>query len=185
MKCLFGNSADFPVLETDRLVLRQLSVRDKNDMFEYAHKPEITEYLLWYEHESVAFTAKYLKYLQSQYRRGEYFDWALVNKAQNKMIGTCGFVSFDTSNNSAEIGYVISDAYWGRGYATEAVRRVIEYGFEELGLNRIVARHIVGNDRSGRVMQKCGMQFEGIQRRAMYIKEKYRDIAQYAVLRTD
>lgn len=185
MKGFFSNADDFPTFETERLTLRRLLVRDKDDMFEYAHKPEVTKYLLWSEHENVAFTAKYLKYLQTKYRRGEYFDWALVTKSENKMIGTGGFVTFDVDNNSAEIGYVVSDAYWGQGYATEAVRRIIEFGFEELNLNRIVARHMVGNERSGRVMTKCGMTFEGVQRSAMYVKNRYRDIAQYAIIRED
>ena len=182
---IFSLSQEFPSFETDRLLLRQLLVRDRDDMFEYAQNPEVTKYLLWYEHENSAYTARYLKYLQPRYRRGEYHDWAIINKAENKMIGTCGFVSFDNANNSAEIGYVISDKYWGNSYAPEAVGRIIEYGFEKLYLNRIYARHIVGNERSGRVMQKCGMKFEGIQRKSMYIKEKYRDIALYAITRDD
>ena len=186
---MFGKSFwsfnDFPELETDRLLLRRLLVRDRDDMFEYAHKSEITKYLLWQEHPDPSYTARYLKYLQGCYRRGEYYDWAVVLKSQDKMIGTCGFVEFDNDNNSAEIGYVISDKFHSQGYATEAVRRAISFGFESLRLNRIVARHIVGNDASGRVMTKCGMTFEGIQRKAMYIKEQYRDIAQYAILRED
>ncbi|MBE6688334.1 MAG: GNAT family N-acetyltransferase [Ruminococcaceae bacterium] len=184
-KNLFWQLRDFPVLETPRLTLRQLLPRDKDDMFEYAQNPEITKYLLWYEHENVQFTAKYLKYLQPRYRRGEYHDWAIVNNEENKMIGTAGFVTFDTENNAAEIGYVISHKYHNLGYATEAVKRIINFGFEELALNRIFARHIAGNDASGRVMQKCGMTFEGIQRSSMYIKERYRDIALYAITRED
>lgn len=181
----FWGFNEFPVFETDRLLLRKVLLKDKEDMFEYARDPEVTKYLLWYEHPDVQYTAKYLRYLQPKYRRGEYYDWAVVNKAQDKMIGTCGFVTFDGDHNNAEIGYVISPKYRGMGYAPEAVRRIISFGFEELGLNRIYARHIVGNDPSGRVMQKSGMSFEGILRSSMYIKEQYRDIALYAVTRED
>ncbi|MBQ9922850.1 MAG: GNAT family N-acetyltransferase [Clostridia bacterium] len=185
MSGLFGIFRDFPRLETDRLVLRQMLIRDKDDMYEYSCKPEITKYLLWTEHPSADYTAKYLRYMQPKYRRGEVFDWALVNKAENKMIGTCGFVRFDTENNAAEVGYVVSDKYWGKGYAAEALKRVIAFGFDELSLNRIYARHMMGNERSGRVMQKCGMRYEGIIRGSMYIKGKYCDVAQYAILKND
>lgn len=185
MKGLFGIFSNFPVLETDRLLLRQMLVRDRDDMYEYSCKPQVTKYLLWHEHPSADYTAKYLKYMQPKYRRGEVFDWALVTKDQNKMIGTCGFVRFDAENNAAEVGYVISDKFWGNGYAAEALGRIISFGFEELSLNRIYARHMIGNDASGRVMQKCGMHYEGIIRGSMYIKEKYCDVAQYAILKND
>ena len=66
---------------------------------------------------------------------------------------------FDKNNTSAEIGYVINPAYWNKGYATEAGSMVIRLGFIELDLNRIEARHMIGNDSSGRVMEKCGMKF--------------------------
>lgn len=184
-KNLFRNISELPAFETERLILRQLLIRDKNDMFEYSKNPEVTKYLLWKEHENAEFTAKYLKYLQPKYRRGECWEWAIVNKAENKMIGTVGFVSFDNEHNCAEVGYVISDKYWGNGYAPEALDRIISFGFGELYLNRIYARHIVGNENSGRVMQKCGMSFEGIQRKSMYIKEKYEDIAVYAIIKDE
>ena len=184
-KNLFCRTKDLPVLETERLVLRQLLVRDKYDMFEYSKNPEVTKYLLWREHKDIHHTAKFLKYLRSAYRRGECWEWAIVNKAENKMIGTVGFVSFDNQHNAAEVGYVISDKYWGNGYAPEALRRIINFGFDELFLNRIYARHIVGNERSGRVMQKSGMTFEGIQRKSMYIKEQYRDISLYSIIKDD
>ena len=185
MKGIFSFFNDFPTFETDRLILRRMLVRDKDDMYEYSANPEVTKYLLWSEHPSSDYTARYLKYMQQKYRRGEVYDWAVVNKSDNKMIGTCGFVRFDMENNAAEVGYVISDKYWGCGYAAEAVRRILRFGFDELALQRIFARHIVGNERSGRVMEKCGMKYEGILRGSMYIKEKYRDIALYAILRSD
>jgi ribosomal-protein-alanine N-acetyltransferase len=89
------------------------------------------------------------------------------------MIGTCGFTSFDYDARSAEIGYVINPKYHKMGIATEAASRVIKYGFESLGLHRIEAHYMVGNDASRKVMENIGMRFEGIHREAMFVKGAY------------
>ena len=99
------------------------------------------------------------------------------------MIGTCGFTRFHTDANSAEIGYVLNPLYWGLGIAPEAVRAVMRFGFRELHLHRIEARYMVGNNRSRRVMEKVGMEFEGISRESMFVKGKYVSVGTCAILR--
>ena len=101
------------------------------------------------------------------------------------MIGTCGFTSFSYDHNSGELGYVLNRNYWGQGLAVEAVRAVMEVGFLTLNLHRIEARFMQGNERSRRVMEKSGMIFEGYQREAMYILDKYRTIGTCAILFSD
>lgn len=162
-----------PPLETDRLVLRKMKISDYADMYEYARLETVTKYLLWRSHPDAHYTRDYLSYIQSRYRAGEFYDWAVIHKDTGKMIGTCGFAELDFENNSAEIGYVINPAFWKKGYATEAVKKVLEFGFYELNLHRIEARYIVGNDVSRRVMEKCGMSFEGIHRSSLFVKEQY------------
>ena len=162
-----------PVIETERLILRRLKTFDYADMYEYACSDKVTKYLLWRPHPDAQYTRDYLGYVQSQYRAGEFYDWAVVHKESGKMIGTCGFAKLDFENNLAEIGYVINPDFWNKGYATEAVRRVIEFGFYDLNLHRIEARYIVGNEKSRRVMEKCGMTFEGIHRSSLFVKDEY------------
>ena len=101
------------------------------------------------------------------------------------MIGTCGFTSFSIENNSAEIGYVLNKNFWGKGIAPKVARMVMEYGFVELGLNRIEAKYMVENDSSRRVMEKCLMTSEGVLRSAIYSKNRYRDIGVYSILREE
>ena len=101
------------------------------------------------------------------------------------MIGTCGFTRFDYENNAAEVGYVINPEYRGRGIAPEALARVLEFGFTELKLNRIEARYIVGNEVSRRVMEKCGMTYEGTARGRMLIKGVRHDIAYCSILKDE
>ena len=172
-----------PTLETDRLILRGMRVSDAPDMFEYARRPSVTEYLTWNPHTTIDETREYLTYVGQRYRTGDFYDWAMVDKETGRMIGTCGFTSFNCPADSAEIGYVLNPAYQGRGLATEAVRRVLQFGFEELNLHRIEAHFIQGNDASRRLMERVGMTFEGFARESMKIKGKYRTIGTCAILR--
>lgn len=176
---------DPPYIETERLLLRKMQKKDAADMYEYACRHDVTRYLLWEPHESESYTYKYLAYIQSRYRAGDFFDWALTIKDGGKMIGTCGFTRLNIESNSGEIGYVLNPVFWGYGLAPEAVNAVLRYGFCELRLHRIEARYMVGNDRSRRVMEKVGMQFEGVSRDSMHVKGKYVSIGTCAILRNE
>ena len=177
--------ADMPSLETERFLLRRLTLDDTDDMFEYSRNGEVTKYLTWSPHPDKIYTFDYLSYLQNRYKTGDFYDWAIICKDSGKMIGTCGFTRFFFTHNGAEIGYVINPAYYGRGIATEVVGRVIRYGFEKLELERIEGKFMIENDASRRVMEKNGMIFEGVRRKGMLIKGSYRDIGVCAVIRED
>ena len=178
-----------PTLETDRLILRGMQVSDAEDMYAYARRPSVTQYLTWNPHTDLAETREYLTYVGQRYRTGDFYDWAVVYKesgrAKGRMIGTCGFTSFNCPHDSAEIGYVLNPDYQGRGLATEAVRRVLEFGFDELGLHRIEAHFMEGNDASRRLMERVGMTFEGYARESMRIKGKFCTIGTCAILRRE
>lgn len=174
-----------PQILTNRLVLRKMLKTDYKDMYEYACREDVTQYLLWDPHESEAYTYKYLQYIQTRYRTGEFYDWAVVLKGTNKMIGTCGFTRFTLESNSAEIGYVLNPYYWGNGLAPEAVRAVLRFGFMQLRMNRIEAKYMEGNRQSRRVMEKVGMQYEGTQREAMHVKGQYVSVGICSILRRE
>ena len=174
-----------PPLETDRLLLRAIRVSDAADMFDYARRPEVTRYLLWNPHPDVRYTKRYLEYLATRYRMGMFYDWALILKAEKRMIGTCGFVRFDYPHNSAEIGYVLHPDYHGKGLMAEAARAVMDFGFSTLDLHRIEARYMVGNAPSRRLMERMGMTFEGVKRQSMLVKGSYRDIGTCAILKNE
>ena len=135
---------------TQRLVLRKMLPSDFLDMYEYACRRDVTEYLLWREHENAEYTRRYLRYIQKLYRKGEFFDFAVTLRDSGKMIGTAGFAQIDTENRSAQIGYVLNPRYRGRGYAPEAAEAVMRYGFYKLGLHRIEARCMHQNEASKR-----------------------------------
>ena len=146
--------SNMPTLKTERLSLRPMHVIDAEDMYDYAKRDDVTEFLLWTPHPSLSYTKDFLRYIHSRYSLGDFYDWAVIDRDSRKMIGTCGFTRIDTVNNGAEIGYVLNPDFWGRGYATEMAERVLEFGFDELELQRIEARFMKGNDASLAVMKK-------------------------------
>jgi RimJ/RimL family protein N-acetyltransferase len=99
-----------------------------------------------------------------------------------KLIGTVGLL-IDREDQRAELGYWIGKPYWNQGYCTEAARAAIDFGFEQLGLNRIYAHHFVRNPASGRVLQKLGMSYEGRLRQHVRKWDAFEDLELYAVLK--
>ncbi len=168
-----------PTLETKRLVIRPFSLDD------LAACHQILDLDLRFERRSLEERQRWLEWTVMNYeelaalRQPPYGDRAIVLKHTNQLIGSCGFVpclapfellpSFETSRKSgpdgaysAEVGlfYALSSAFWGKGYATEAARALINFAFRELHLRRIVAMTEHNNTHSVRVMQNVGMQIE-------------------------
>ncbi|MCC3418881.1 MULTISPECIES: GNAT family protein [unclassified Microcoleus] len=177
--------ANIPTIETERLLLRKITLNDASDMFEYASNPEVSEYTMWSTHTSIEDTKYFLKSLTKMYKRKELVDWGIVHKAEKKFIGTCGYVEWSMTHSRAEIGYALSARYWREGYMSEAVNAIIEFGFREMLLNRIVGRCEVNNIASARVMEKVGMQLEGILRQQLFVKGRYWDLKIYSLLREE
>jgi len=174
-----------PTLQTPRLLLRSLTMRDAADIYHYSKDPLVAEHVLWDAHESIHQTRAYLRYILRQYKSGEPSSFGIVEKASGKVIGTIGYMWISQDNASGEVGYSLSRAHWNQGYMTEALNAVIDFGFEELHLNRIEAQHETTNPASGRVMAKVGMRPEGVLRARVFNKGKFMDVALYAILRSD
>lgn len=180
-----GLFARLPVLETDRLLLRRMTMADAQDVFAYSCDPEVSRHVLWEAHRFIGESRAYLRYIQRQYRNNEPSSWGIELKESGRLIGTIGYMWWDRENRSAEVGYSLARAQWNKGLMTEAMRVIIRFGFEEMGLNRIEAQHETSNPASGRVMEKVGMCLEGILRQRLYNKGRYVDVALYSILRGD
>ncbi|MCT7984679.1 GNAT family N-acetyltransferase [Laspinema sp. A4] len=176
---------DLPTLESDRLILRKMSLEDAPDLFEYASDPEVAKYTTWHPHQSLEDSHIFLNSILKKYQNHECFDWGIVHKADIKLIGTCGLVNWVLPHYHAEIGYALSQRYWGQGYMTEAVQALLAFGFQKTDLNRIQGRCKLANRPSARVMEKVGMKFEGILRQQMFIKGSFHDMNLYALVRKD
>ena len=173
----------FPVLKTERLLLRRITKDDVYDVFDYSSSENLTKYLLWYPHKTITYTSKYLSVVNKLYKKVKFYDWGI--EFEGRMIGTVGFTRLDLNNAIGEIGYVISEKYAGCGIATEAAKRIIEFGFNELSLNRIEARYIKENLGSKRVASKAGMREEAVIRSGIKLKGEYKDLVISSVLKDE
>lgn len=171
-------------IETPRLILRQFAVADAPAMYaNWASDPEVTKFLTWPVHESPEATAELLKDWVKGYETTSYYQWAIALKARNcEPIGSISVVSHDDRIRKAEIGYCIGRSWWHQGITSEALSAVIRFLIQEVGMQRVEARHDPNNPHSGAVMQKCGMEFEGTQRRADRSNQGIVDISTYAIL---
>ena len=174
-----------PELRTPRLRLRKLNMRDAQDIYRYSRDPEVARHVLWEAHRSIGDSRSYLRYMLRRYHSHEPASWGIELLETGRVIGTIGFMWVQEDNASAEVGYSLAREYWGRGIMTEALRAVVQYGFDHMSLNRIEAQHETTNPASGAVMRKCHMQHEGTLRSRLYNKGRYVDVELYAILRRD
>lgn len=179
---LFKN---LPVIETPRLRLRKLSMRDAGDMFEYASVPEVAKHVLWEYHRNISDSIHYLRIVTRQYEYGLPAPWAIVHKEHGKMIGTIGYHKWAVTDKCAEAGYALSRQYWNNGCVTEVFKEVISFGFEKMGLNRVEATCKLPNIASEKVMLKCGLQYEGILRKRLFAKGDFHDLKIFSILKNE
>ena len=174
-----------PDLNTPRLRLRRLPMRDAADIYRYSRSRDVARYVLWEAHHSIGDSRAYLRYMLRRYRNREPASWGIEYVQTGEVIGTIGFMWIQGDNAAAEVGYSLAREYWNKGIMTEALKAVIDYGFGRMNLNRIEAQHETGNPASGAVMRKCGMVHEGTLRQRLFNKGKYVDVELYAILRRD
>ena len=171
-----------PTLETERLILRKISKKDLQDIFTYGSNPKVSQRVSWETHKSKVDTENFIEHVLEGYSQNNKALWGIELKSTCRLVGTIDFVTVNLKHKKAEIGYVLSEDVWGNGLTTEATKKILEYGFETLGLVRIQARCFVENIGSQRVMEKSGMSFEGIIRKGMFAKGEYQDLKFYSIL---
>lgn len=171
-----------PRLETPRLVLREMKMRDAQDLYEYCCDPMVSRHVLWDTYTSPSQARMHIRHVRSQYRQGFPGTFAVELKETGKVIGTIGFMWINPEHRSCEVGYSLNRRYWNRGYTTEALKRLLEYAFHDLHLNRAEAQFEVDNPASGRVMEKAGMHYEGTLRQRLKNKGRFVDVKLYAIL---
>ena len=174
-----------PVIETERLILRKLTMRDASDMFRYCQDKEVARHVLWEAHTSILETRAYIRYNLYQYRSGEPASWCIVLRETNRVVGTIGYMSYNADNSTVEIGYSLAREQWGKGLMTEALLAVIGETFRTLKVHRLEAMHFTDNPASGRVMEKCGLIHEGHMRERICCKGVFRDVEMWGNLRKD
>ncbi|MBQ2800784.1 MAG: GNAT family N-acetyltransferase [Lachnospiraceae bacterium] len=173
-------------IETDRLILRKFVMEDAKAMYEnWASDEEVTKYLMWPAHSDISVSQEILKEWTKNYTKEDYYQWAICLKENDEPIGNIGVVSQDDTVQMVHIGYCIGRQWWHQGITSEALRGVIGFFLDKLGMQRIESRHDPRNPNSGAVMKKCGMQYEGTLRKADWNNRGICDACYYAILSTD
>lgn len=174
-----------PTLETERLLLRPRTMADKDDIFEYASDPDVTQYLIWPTHRSIADTIAFLESTSANSSKRDSIGFVIELKESGKMIGDCAFHHIDTQHHRLEIGFVLNRSFWGKGYMTETVREMIRFAFEEMGMHRVEANCDLENERSAKVMERCGMTLEGVFRDHELRRGRFVTVKVYSILSSD
>lgn len=183
-------NAPFPplddvVIESDRLILRPMREADAPVMAELANDIRVIDGTLSMPFPYTLDDAHaFIAYAREHRATGQSLPCAIERRADGQFLGGIGLV-LQPAHRRAELGYWLGVPFWGHGYATEAARALIDFGFGALGLNRIYAVHYHTNPASGRVMQRLGMTYEGTKRQHIIRFGVPRDDVCYGILRSD
>ena len=173
-------------LETDRLILRPFTLEDALPMFRnWASDEEVTRFLTWPAHKDVEVSRRVIADWCKGYEAPDYYQWAIELKEGKEPVGSISAVKTDDRTESATIGYCIGRRWWRQGITSEALREVIRFFFEEVGMNCINACHDPRNPNSGRVMRSCGMTLEGTWRAGGINNQGVCDETWYSILRSE
>lgn len=176
---------EFQLLETTRLYLRQITQYDADDMFEYLSNYKVTRNLGREPFNNIRELYEIISNLEYNYNYTKGMRWGIVHKDSNKLIGTIGYDSLDIKNRRAEIGYDLNPHYWNQGFTTEAISKVIKFGFEKLDINRISAVVLLENEASLKLLEKSGFKKEGILRDYVIQDDYPKDVEVLSLLKRE
>lgn len=170
-------------IETERLMLRRFVKEDTPAAFRnWTASPEVTRYLRWPAHADESVTEQVLQSWIAQYENPAFYQWAIELREIGEPIGSISVVKLQEETHTAHIGYCIGSRWWHRGYTSEAFSAVIAFLLNEVEAKRIEAQHDPGNPNSGKVMEKCGLKYEGTLRKADWNNQGIVDACLYALL---
>ncbi|MFW5690862.1 MAG: GNAT family N-acetyltransferase [Chloroflexota bacterium] len=176
----------FPVLNTGRLILNEISNDDIPALYALFSDPEVTRY-----NDVNTFTSEddarwVLRFLRQRFGERGGVRWAIrLRSHPHTLIGTAGYNVWTRHNFCCELGYDLMRSHWRRGYMTEAVQEIIRFGFREMAVNRVEANVMVGNYASARVLQKLGFTEEGVMRQRGCWKGSFHDLRLFSLLRSE
>ena len=167
-------------LETENLILRKLEVEDYKAAFKnWCSNPLVSKHLPWAVHKDEQETYQLFEMWVKEYEKPFTFRWIVIEKASDEAIGTIDVVNFKERDSRAEIGYCYGEKWWGKGYGTEALKRVLDYLLNEIEVELVVAGFEVSNPASGRCMEKAGMEYACLMPEWTINKEGKRESLKY------
>jgi ribosomal-protein-alanine N-acetyltransferase len=178
---LKSKEKEFPVIETDRLILRLLKNKDSKDVFSILSSENITKYYGMFPMKEVSEADQLISRFESSFREDKSIRWGIELKDSEQIIGTCGFHNWNKRHFRAEIGYELKEQFWKNGYAKEAVLAIIDYGFENMELERIEAVTYPENKVSKNMLIKLGFEHEGLLKKYAYFRNKRQDLDMFSI----
>lgn len=173
-------------IETERLLLRQFHMDDAEAMFRnWQSDVKVTEFLRWKTAIDICEAEQVLHEWVQGYEHRDFYQWAIVLKEIGEPIGSISAVEKNDNFDMVHIGYCIGSKWWNQGITSEAFKVIILFFFEKVGANRIEAQHDPNNPGSGKVMQKCGLRYEGTLRQADWSNKGIVDACMYSLLRSE
>ncbi|TQR19424.1 GNAT family N-acetyltransferase [Psychrobacillus vulpis] len=176
---------EFPVIETNRLILREVTKEDAHDMFLYLSDKDVVKPMGLEPFQTVEDVWDEIKWYKSIYEEGTGIRWGITLKDSGKVIGSCGFLNMIPKHYRAEIGYELSREYWGRGIASEVLEAVVHYGYKHFQLERIEALIELSNIQSQKLVEKNGFTREGLLRHYEFACGKFEDLYMYSIIKED
>lgn len=172
-------------IETERLILRRFTPSDAPGMFHgWASDANVTKHLSWNPHQNIEETQTLIDHWIQRY--DDYcYNWVVERKDTHELIGNISAISVSRRHHNCEIGYCYGSKYWNRGYATEALKAVINYMLDDCEMHVVEAKHHSTNPASGRVMEKAGMTKDAVLKERRYHAEtdSYCDLVCYSIKR--
>ena len=171
---------------TERLILRRFEKDDAEAMFRnWESDSKVTEFLRWPTATDIREAEQVLNEWVRGYKNLDFYQWAIVLKDLEEPIGSISVVGKNEQLDMVHIGYCIGSKWWYKGITTEAFHAIIPFFFEEVGVNRIESQHDPSNPNSGKVMQKCGLRYEGTLRQADWSNKGIVDACMYSLLKSE
>jgi ribosomal-protein-alanine N-acetyltransferase len=179
--------ATFPVLETERLILRSLTPDDAEAIFRMMSDPQVVRYLGMTAMTSLEEASQRVERILTNFEQHKGIRWALVDRTTGEFLGSCGYLRLLKEHHRAEIGGDLAPSAWGRGLATEATRLILAFGFEQMGLHSVEAVIHPANVASRRVLEKLGFVQEGHFRQNFYdeFAQQFTDTTIFSLLKSD
>ena len=177
---------EFPQQETDRLVLREMTLDDVDFYFRHFNNGKVIEGCCFPGPKTLEVAKEELeRYCIKPFKENRGIRWGIVRKGGSELIGTCGYYDWIKVVRRAEIGYDLDPAYWGQGIMTEALGAVLKHGFEKMGLNRIQAIIDSKNTGSLKLVHRLGFKKEGVFRERSYFNGQFRDDVCFSLLKKE
>jgi [ribosomal protein S5]-alanine N-acetyltransferase len=172
------NFEKFPVIETDRLLLRKITLDDAEDIFGLRTNEEAMKYINKPKLNTIEDAIELINKMNDPVR----INWGITLKSENKIIGSIGYHRIESEHYRAEIGYMLDPAYWNTGLMSEAIAKVISFGFTEMKLHSIEAIINPGNTVSRKILQKFNFIKEGYFKENFFFEGKFYDSEVYSLV---